>query len=126
MRSIISQVRAMNARRLILVSLLTAMTASSLTGCLAVAAGGTAGYLVATHKNSVGNYASDSTITSKIKAKYLANSHIKSLNLSVSTAHGVVSLSGTVPTHTMKSLAIKIARQTSGVRGVNAGSLDIG
>jgi len=94
-----------------------------LSGCLAVAAGGTAGYLVAKDKGAVGTYTSDSIITSKIKARFLAEESIHSFNVSVSTNKGVVSLSGEVGSAAARHLAIRLAQTTSGVRRVLASNL---
>ena len=111
----------MKIHKLIILLCLT----STLSGCLAVAAGGTAGYLVAKDKGGVGTYTSDSVITSKLKTKYLTEGDIDSLKISVSTTKSVVSLAGVVPSQKMKNLAVKLARQTSGVKGVNASSLSV-
>ena len=96
--------------------------AASLQGCIAAAVGGGAavgGYAVAKDKGSVGQYASDSLITSKIKAKYLADIHLKSYNISVTTESGNVTLTGSVPTAKMRESAIEDARNTAGVKSVN-------
>lgn len=96
--------------------------AFSLTGCVpaVVGAGAAAGgYAVAKDKGSVGKYASDSVITSKIKAKYLANVDLKSYNISVMTQNGEVILSGSVPSEAMRKNAIFIAQTTEGVKSVN-------
>ena len=99
--------------------------ASLLSGCLAVAAGGTAGYLVAKDKGPVGTYTSDSIITSTIKAKYVAEDSIKSFDIAVSTHEGIVSLSGEVTSHAVRYLAIKIAQETKGVKRVKANNLEV-
>lgn len=96
--------------------------AAGLQACVAAAVGGGAavgGYAVAKDKGAVGQYTSDSIITSKIKSKYLADIHLKSYNISVTTDSGHVSLTGSVPTAKMRESAIEDARNTAGVKSVN-------
>lgn len=99
-----------------------------LSGCVpALVAGGAAGgYYLAKDKGPVGQYTDDSVITSKIKTKYVGDLALKSLGISVSTNHGIVSLVGHVKTHRLRSRAIGIAENTKGVRGVNATNLTVG
>jgi hyperosmotically inducible periplasmic protein len=96
--------------------------AVGLNGCVVAAVGGGAavgGYAVAKDKGTVGQYTSDSIITSKIKSKYLADIHLKSYNISVTTQSGHVTLTGSVPTAQMRASAIEDARSTAGVKSVN-------
>jgi hyperosmotically inducible periplasmic protein len=90
-------------------------------GCVALLVGGGAagGYAVAKDKGTVGQYTDDSIITSKIKTKFLADIHLKSYNISVTTDQRVVTLTGTVPTPEMRQQAINIVRHTEGVKAVN-------
>ncbi len=108
----------MNRRRF----LLLIPMAACLTGCVAAVVGGGAavgGYTVAKDRGTIGQYTDDSVITSKIKTKYLADIHLKSYNISVSTHDGAVTLTGTVSTYKMRALAIDTARNTAGVKSVN-------
>jgi hyperosmotically inducible protein len=100
---------------------LVIVMAASLQACVAAAIGGGAagGYAVAKDRGTVGQYTSDSIITSKIKTKYLADIHLKSYNISVTTESGHVTLTGSVPTAQMRASAIADARNTVGVRSVN-------
>lgn len=92
-----------------------------LSGCAAVLVGGGAagGYTAAQHQEGIGQYSSDTLITSKVKAKFLADINLKSYNISVATNQGVVTLTGTVPTARMRHQAIMIVQQTDGVKAVN-------
>jgi hyperosmotically inducible protein len=62
--------------------------------------------------------ASDSAITSKIKAKYVADSIVSVFNISVRTYEGKVTLSGTVGSHVARDQAMDLARSTAGVKTV--------
>ena len=66
----------------------------------------------------VGEQMSDAGITSKIKAKYVADPEINPFNISVETEEGVVYLTGRVKTQANKDKAEQLARDTSGVRQV--------
>lgn len=62
---------------------------------------------------------SDAAITAKVKAKYLGDSRLKGTDISVTTANGVVSLTGTVPTSDAKDAAESIAKTVEGVLNVD-------
>ena len=108
---------------------LIAIAASSLllSGCAAALIGGGAagGYYATEHKKEIGEYSDDSWITSKIKSKYLTTSGIRSMNISVSTNNGVVTLAGQVKNPHQHQQAIQIAKSTKGVRKVDARNLVI-
>src|SRR2546426_6920018 len=61
---------------------------------------------------------SDSGITTKVKAKMVADDTVKPHEINVTTRDHVVTLSGEVGTTAAKDQAIQIARQTDGVRDV--------
>src|SRR5256712_13351190 len=61
---------------------------------------------------------SDSGITTKVKAKMVADDTVKAHEINVTTRDHVVTLSGEVGTTGAKDQAIQIARQTEGVRDV--------
>ena len=63
-------------------------------------------------------YVSDSAITAELKGKFLAEKGLDSLDIKVTTTRGVVTLRGQVEKAFQSRLAEKIARETSGVRGV--------
>jgi len=70
----------------------------------------------AAHKTA--EYASDSEITAAVKSKFVADSKVSALDIHVETTNGVVTLTGTTKSSAEKAEAIKVARQTSGVKRV--------
>lgn len=58
---------------------------------------------------------SDTAITASVKAKLLGKLDAASTNISVTTNHGVVTLSGSVETDAQKEAAEKTTSNTSGV-----------
>lgn len=66
---------------------------------------------------------SDSVITTKITAKFAKNNDLNPLNLSVKTEEGVVSLSGYVKDKQAFVDALRIAKETKGVKSVEIDDL---
>ena len=64
-----------------------------------------------------GGVMSDAAITSAVKTKFLADTHVSGLKIDVDTKDGVVTLSGTVPA-AERDRAVAMARDTSGVKSV--------
>lgn len=62
---------------------------------------------------------SDAAITAKVKAKYLDDKRLKNSDISVTTANGVVSLTGTAPTSEAKDAAEETAKTVEGVLNVS-------
>jgi osmotically-inducible protein OsmY len=69
-------------------------------------------------RESTGQYVDDSSITTKVKAKLLDDSMIKSLEISVKTYKGVVELSGFVDNKDQVDRAGDLAGQVEGVQSV--------
>lgn len=69
-------------------------------------------------QKNVKRVASDSLITSKVKANLLKEEGVKSLKVSVETNQGAVILSGFVETEAQIYMAVKIATETEGVKSV--------
>lgn len=67
---------------------------------------------------SVGQVVDDAAITAAIKSKLVADSVVGGLKIDVDTKDGVVSLNGPVKSQTERDTAIRIARETSGVKDV--------
>ncbi len=61
---------------------------------------------------------SDAAITTKVKAKFTADSDVAGRNVDVNTEEGTVYLTGRVKTQREKENAERIARETDGVRRV--------
>lgn len=91
-----------------------------LSGCTALVVGGAAadGYQFGKDERQPGVVASDSAITSKIKAKYVADSIVSVFSISVRTYEGKVTLSGTVGSYVARDQAFDLAKSTSGVKTV--------
>lgn len=92
-----------------------------LSGCTALVVGGAAagGYQLGKDERQPAVVASDSAITTKIKAKYVADSVVSVFNVSVRTYAGVVTLTGTVGNYVARDQAGRIATATKGVAAVN-------
>ena len=69
---------------------------------------------------SIGQTIDDAGITMKVKAKLLDEPTVKGLKIDVDTREGVVYLTGQVATPQVRDEAIRIARETEGVRDVQA------
>ena len=65
-------------------------------------------------KNVVG----DAAITTKVKAKFAADTQVSAMNIKVDTDNGVVKLSGNARTQDEAAKAADIARSTEGVASV--------
>lgn len=62
---------------------------------------------------------SDAGITMRIDTTYMFNPHLSAMAIDVDTDHGVVTLSGTVPSDVHRDLAVSIAKRADGVRDVH-------
>lgn len=60
----------------------------------------------------------DSTITTKVKSKLLADKRVSGLAIDVDTFQGEVTLTGGVDTSEQKAVATQIAKTVEGVREV--------
>ncbi len=92
----------------------------ALTGCTALVVGGAAvgGYHLGKDERPASVVASDSAITSKIKALYVADSIVSVFNIGVRTFEGTVTLSGTVDRHVARDQAVDLAKNVAGVKTV--------
>lgn len=70
------------------------------------------------HTTKVGQYAGDSAITTKVKAKIFEDKALKVAEVNVETDHGVVLLSGFVSNKASAELAEKVAHSVKGVKEV--------
>jgi osmotically-inducible protein OsmY len=68
---------------------------------------------------------SDAWITSKVKSSLIYSRNLDGLNIKVDTKSGVVSLDGVVANYAEKELAVEIARNIRGVKGVDADTLRV-
>jgi hyperosmotically inducible protein len=65
-----------------------------------------------------GEVVTDAAITSAVKTKLLGDPDVKGLNIDVDTKNGVVTLSGKVNTAAERAEAVRLARNTKGVKRV--------
>ena len=96
----------MNMRTLLAMTV-TALALVTVTGC-AVTRG----------QETVGAYIDDSTITARIKARFVENPQVDASSISVETLNGTVMLSGFAKNATERTTAEGIARDVSGVKAV--------
>jgi len=75
--------------------------------------------------NSVREEFSDAWITSKVKSSLIYSRTLDGLNIKVETKSGVVRLDGVVANYAEKELAVEIARNIRGVKGVDADTLRV-
>jgi hyperosmotically inducible protein len=61
---------------------------------------------------------SDPGLTATIKGKFIADTAVSALKIDVDTRDGVVTLTGQVRSQTEKDQALKLARETEGVKSV--------
>jgi hyperosmotically inducible periplasmic protein len=73
---------------------------------------------LAAEGRTVGQTIDDAAITMAVKSKLLADAAVRGLKIEVETRDGVVSLSGPVKSQSEKDTAVRIARETSGVKDV--------
>jgi hyperosmotically inducible periplasmic protein len=78
----------------------------------------TSGCAVARDQSTVGEYVDDTTLTTRVKGKFAADPTVSALSIGVETLKGVVQLSGFAKSSAERSMAEKLARETSGVKGV--------
>jgi osmotically-inducible protein OsmY len=74
---------------------------------------------------NAGEVISDLWITSKVKSSLIYSRNLDGLNIKVDTKDGMVSLNGVVANYAEKQLAVEIARNIRGVRGVDADALKV-
>ncbi len=66
----------------------------------------------------IGDVANDAMITSTLKTKLLADPDVAALKIDVDTTNGVVTLTGNVKTAAERDEALRITRETEGVKSV--------
>ncbi|NIF19137.1 BON domain-containing protein [Pantoea sp. Cy-639] len=76
-------------------------------------------------EESDGPQPADSWIIDKIQTSYRFSRNLDSLNIKVASEEGMVRLSGEVVSDAQKTIAVDVARQIVGVRGVDADMLKI-
>jgi hyperosmotically inducible protein len=66
----------------------------------------------------VGEVVEDGALTAKIKSKMALDDYVKARSINIDTADGVVRLTGTVETQQERERAVRLARETEGVKEV--------
>lgn len=79
-----------------------------------------AGTAVEKTAEELGENVVDATITTEIKAKYVADPGVKASNIDVDTKDNSVTLTGTVSSRSERDRAIRIARTVKGVKVVHS------
>lgn len=69
-------------------------------------------------RESTGQYFDDATITTKVKAAFVADKTVDATNIKVDTYKGTVQLSGFAKSQTEINQAVAIARGVTGVQSV--------
>jgi len=69
-------------------------------------------------QQSVGSYVDDTTVTTRVKAKFAEDPVVSAMAISVETLKGVVQLSGFAKSAQEKADAERLARAVSGVQSV--------
>jgi hyperosmotically inducible periplasmic protein len=75
------------------------------------------------HSSSAGQAVSDAWITTKVKSELATTKGVKSMDVSVETVNGVVTLTGVLPTDIAVKKAIAAARSVKGVKRVDSSGL---
>jgi hyperosmotically inducible periplasmic protein len=78
----------------------------------------TAGCAVSRGQETVGAYVDDTSITTKVKARFVENKDVDASSIRVETLNGTVMLSGFAKNSTEKATAETIAMNVSGVKMV--------
>ena len=86
----------------------SALAAAALIGCAATP-----------NHEATGQSFDDATITGKVKADFIESPLTKGRDISVTTTHGVVQLSGFVDSNEQRNEAARVAEAVPGVRSVD-------
>jgi len=104
-------------------SVVVAIVASAtlVTGCVPVLIGGAiaGGYYLGKDKREPAQIAEDSSITARIKTKFIGDKYVDAFEINVDTYEGVVTLRGDVTNTIAKEQAARLAGQVSGVKRVD-------
>lgn len=78
-----------------------------------------------THDESMSQATHDTWITTKVKSKFATTDGVSATDISVTTKHGVVILTGTVHSDAEKTAAENVARSIKGVKSVDTSGLEV-
>ncbi len=85
---------------------------------VALAVPGLTGCAVQSGQSSVGQYVDDTTITTRVKARFAEDPGVSAMRIQVETLNGTVQLSGFAASQAEKDKAAQVARSVSDVKGV--------
>ncbi len=87
---------------------------------MAVAIGSlvSAGCAVTSGQSTVGEFVDDTTVTTRVKARFAQDQQVSAMRIGVETLNGTVQLTGFATSQTEKDKAATIARAVPGVRNV--------
>ena len=77
------------------------------------------------HSSSMGQAASDAWITTKVKSELATTKGVKSMDVTVKTTDGVVTLIGVLSSKTAVEKAVAAAKSVKGVKSVDASALKV-
>lgn len=75
------------------------------------------------HSSSAGHAMGDAWITTKVKSELATTKGVKSMDVTVKTVDGVVTLIGVLPTKLAVEKAVAAAKSVKGVKAVDASGL---
>jgi hyperosmotically inducible protein len=75
------------------------------------------------HSTSTGQAVGDAWITTKVKSELATTKGVKSMDVTVKTVDGVVTLTGVLDTENAVNKAIAVAKSVKGVKDVDASGL---
>lgn len=111
----------MKSTRLLTTSVLATALALGLSANAALAAPRPA--QDAPHSSSAGAAVGDAWITTKVKSELATTKGVKSMDVTVRTTNGVVTLTGVLPSKTAVRKAVAVAKSVKGVKGVDDSGL---
>lgn len=78
------------------------------------------------HSSNTGQAVRDAWITTKVRSELATTKGVKSMDVTVKTVDGVVTLTGVLPTRIAVNKAIAVAKSVRGVKDVDASGLKAG
>lgn len=91
-------------------------TLAATAACLAMIVA--SGCAVTRDQTTVGGYVDDTTITAKVKSKFVEDKSVAASSIQVETLNGTVQLSGFAKSDAERSAAAALARDVNGVKAV--------
>lgn len=96
----------------------TRLASAVLVGAAALTLVQVTGCSVARDQQTVGGYIDDTTITTRVKARFAEDPAVSAMSLNVETLNGTVQLSGFAKSEAERTTAGRLAANTPGVKSV--------